>query len=91
MFEQVFLPNIGSFEVSNPILCSRPLVFGGDKTFTAYNSGLALKESPFPFDKLSVEFLKFCPHLHTTHAETDAHVKIPDSNGLQAFHNYLSP
>ena len=88
----MYVPAVGSFEVGAPIVGSYPLVFNGSPDgFTAYNGGLASKESPYSYDKLSVENLKFCAHMHTTHAETGAHVKNPGSAGLEYYSKYLLP
>lgn len=67
--------------LDEPILCTKNLYFEGnseEKGFTCFEGGLAKKESPYPFDHLSVERLTISPHQQMTHAETECHIKQKD-------------
>ena len=71
-----YLAGVGEFELEDPVLCSRPLHFNESKeSFVAYDSTKAHKEDPYGFKTCVVEKITFVPQLHTTHAETDQHVK----------------
>lgn len=82
---------MGSFEVEPPILCSRSLCFD-EKTFTCFGGDLPKKESPYNYDSLSTDKLTLCPHLHTTHAETECHIKSKQGLSiLEKTQKFLSP
>jgi len=71
------------------------LYFAGNQKnegFSCFGSDLAKKESPYDYDTLAIDRLTFCPHLHTTHAETECHIKAKGgADIIQKVAKFLNP
>lgn len=87
-----YLAGVGEFELEDPILCSRPLHFNDSKdSFVAFETEKAHKEDPFGYKTCVVDKITFVPQIHTTHAETDQHVKKGETTITVCTNEYLKP